>query len=424
MSMGFFMYWQKNLIPLNLQNLLKALVFLFPIFFLTIKGWVNTISILLFLLALLFILRDPAFFFKSRSKLFWVFFVSLLLPFLAELVVQISRSELVGRTLDGPSRFLAAAIFFVFLTRVPLDLSRYISAGALVGVCTTIFSVFVFTDYYWAGRAATYFVDPITLPVFLIAMLSLVQPSLLNWKINQCWACSIIFAGVIIFLVATVSLISQSRTSWVAFLALTETIIFLVTTKNRKLFIYLNIALLGCVFFTLLFSELAQLRIFEIFDQTHRFIQGDGDSSIGVRLGLILIDIKLFFEFPLFGVADGNLPPAEWFSARGLDVSPLLYKIKSEAGSHSEIFAHLSRKGIFGVPVIFSLFLVPIFYFLKFSRNENNCIRANAEMGLKFSLVIFLSSLFIQVFNLKMTSTFFAFILAIIFASLIKNNED
>jgi len=418
------MYRKKNLITRNQQKLLKALIFLFPIFFLTIKGWVNTISILLFLRALHFILRDPAFFFKSRSKLFWVFFACLFLPFLAELVVQVGRGELVGRTLDGPSRFLAAALFFVFLTRVPMDVSRYISAGALVGVCATVFSVSVFTDYYWYGRAATYFVDPITLPVYLVAMLSLVQPSLLNWKITRYVGWHYFFAGMIFFLVGVITLISQSRTSWAAFFVLIETILFLITTKNRKLLIYLNVSLLGAVFLILLFSGIAQTRMLEIFDQIRRFVQGDWDSSVGLRLGLILMDLKLFFGFPLFGIADGKLPPVEWFSTHGLDVSHLLYTVKSEAGSHAEIFAQLSRKGIFGVPVIFSLFLVPIFYFFKFLKNGNSFISANAEMGLKFSLVIFFSSLSIQVFNLKMTSTFFAFVLAVIFASLVKNNGD
>ena len=408
----------------SVEKLVLLLVFLFPIFFLTIKGWVNSISILLFLIACLYILLYPTFFFRDRSKTFWLFLVVLLCPFSAELIVQIGRDDIVGRTLDGPSRFLAAAIFFVFLTRIRGDFLRWISAGSMFAVFITSFSVLVFNDYYWDGRAATYFVDPITLPVYLVATLSLVQPTLVRWRSTWEGIFSLSVGGLMLLLVGAVAILSQSRTSWVALIVLVETTLFLSTMKNKKLFVYLNFFLLICIFLSFLFVGTIQSRVVEVFDQIHSFTQGGGDTSVGLRLGLILIDIKLFLGFPLFGIADSQLPPLEWFSDHGMDVSPRLYQLKLLTGSHSEIFAHLARKGIFGIPVLFLLFFVPIFYFSKSLMRESGRVRVDAAMGLKFSLVIFSSGLTIQVLNLKMTSTFFAFVLAIIFATFVKDNGD
>ena len=406
------------------EKLLRLLVFLFPVFFLTIKGWTNSISSLFFLIAILYILRNPTFFFTDRGKVFWLFFITLLCPFFAELIVQIGRGEIVGRTLDGPSRFLAAAIFFVFMSRIRGDFSRCISAGSIFAVFVTSFSVLVFTDYYWDGRAATYFVDPITLPVYLVATLSLVQPTLLRWSSTWERIFSLSVWGLMLLLVGVVAVISQSRTSWIALIVLVETTLFLSTMKNKKVFAYLNFLLLICIFLSFLFVGAIQSRVVEAFDQIHMFSQGSIDTSVGLRLGLILMDLKLFLGFPLFGIADGQLPPLEWFGIHGVDVTPRLYQQKLLTGSHSEIFAQLTRKGIFGIPVLFFLFFVPIFYFSKLLMGESSRLRAEAAMGLQFSLVIFSSGLTIQVLNLKMTSTFFAFILAIMFASLTKNEND
>jgi O-antigen ligase len=398
------------------------LVFLLPIFSMTIKGWVNSISILLFLIACFQTLSNPTVFFKSRGKIFWLLFISLLMPFLAELIVQVGRGDIVWNNLDGPSRFFAAAIFFVFLTRTQSDFLRCISSGALAAVFVTSFSVLIFTDQYWGGgRAATYFVDPITLPVYLVAALSLVRPTALTWgsKRDRIMSFSVIGAFVLVCIVAV---LSQSRTSWVAFVALLEMMIFFATRENKRIFVLMNLILLASVFLSFQIVDSLQARLSQAFSDIHGYIRGDGDTSIGLRIGLMWMDIKLFFGFPLFGIADGQLPPREWFSARGLEVSATLYQQKLLTGSHSEIFAHLCRKGIFAIPVIFALFLIPIFYFLKSLMSEDMSVRDDAMIAVKFVAVIFLSSLTIQVFNLKWTSTFYAFVLAVIFSQIFRKS--
>lgn len=408
----------------NLEDqVVGTLIFLFPICFLTIKGWSNAISILLFVAAVISIIRTPDFYFKSRTREFWIFLITLITPFLAELIVQIGRGEIVWRSLDGPSRFLAAALFFVFLSRFRVDCSRVLSFAAIFAVIASSIYVLLVTDHYRDGRAATYFLDSIQFPVYLVALLSLVQPELLNLKPSQKGMLFIFTVGIVA-LVTIVAISSQSRTSWLALVVLVEAIIFTMIKKNKKLFFYSNVTLIVFILTACVFSEIVQSRTLEVFHNIQMFIQGEQYTSVGLRLGLMLMDIKLFLGFPAFGVPDGQLPPIEWFSAHGLDVYPLLYEQKLLYGSHSEILAHLSRKGVFGIPVIVSLFLIPIFYFSRFLEDEDNRVVRGASMGFKFCLVIFFSSLTVQVFNLKMTSTFYAFILAMLFATLLRRDED
>ena len=96
--------------------------------------------------------------------------------------------------------------------------------------------------------------------------------------------------------------------------------------------------------------------------------------------------------------------------------------MKLLAGSHNEMLAQISRKGIWGVVSIFGLFIIPIIFFIKHIRssNEKNCVAA--KIGLIFCTSILVSSLTIQVFNLKFTSSFYALMLAVLFASVLKES--
>jgi len=131
------------------------------------------------------------------------------------------------------------------------------------------------------------------------------------------------------------------------------------------------------------------------------------------------MDLLLFVNNPVFGVPDGSLPPIEWFSDRGMTITEAVYNQKLFTGSHNEILAHLSREGAFGLASVASLFLIPVGVFYKFSSSSSRRLSFAAQAGLTFSVVIFLSGLTIQVFNLKMTSTFYAFVLSILFAQIV-----
>lgn len=400
------------------EKIVGPLIFLLPVFFLTIKGWTNTISLILFLIALITILTDCRKYLWRREKEFWFLFVCLISPFLFEVAVHLMRGNLVVEKFDGPSRFLTASICFIFFSRLRIDIAKFLSIGSFLSLMVTTFSVLTITSYYWDGRAATYFVDPITLPVYLLACLALVQPnSFTNMVEYKKIGLGTLF--ILVVLVSIVLLLSQSRTAWVASIGLLELVMFILWRKNKNRILITNAAL----FILLGFSNVFTDRSSEAFREVITFINGHGDTSVGLRLGLIQMDIKLFTEYLFFGVPDGWLPTREWFNANGLDVSQKLYDQKLMSGSHNEITAHLSRKGLLGIPTVLFLFFFPILYFVRNLFTKGDDVNPKAFVGLMFCTVVFLSGLTIQVFNLKMTSTFYSMVLAILFASLLESSE-
>jgi O-antigen ligase len=409
------------------EKIVRVLIFSFPIFFLTLRRWSNTIAFLLALLAFFHIVSNFRHFFKDREKFFWVLFACLLMPILGEVFAQIFRGELQPTSLDGPSRFFVAAILFVFLSRRDDDLSEYLFFGAIFSVLVTFISVYFFRQYYWEApdgsfRAATYFVDPITLPVYLLACFSLVV-SRVNFSFSG--RQSILYSVAALILIACVSsvlVLSQSRTPWVALIALGELLI-LLKSKDKKTIFVSNLFLLFFVTLMLLFFDGTMRQFLLAYVELRDYMQGGvQDTSIGLRLSLLRMDYELFVGFFPFGISDGQLPPIQWFNDRGMLVSEALYRQKLLTGSHAEISAQLVRKGIFGIPVVICLFALPIWFFRRSLKSKDLSVVKAGRMGLAFCVVIFFAGLFIQTFNLRMTSTFYSLVLAVVFADCLGKN--
>ena len=120
------------------------------------------------------IIKTPRHYFADRGPQFWVLILCLLSPFLAEVLAQAGRGSFIGSSLDGPSRAILAAGVFVYLSKK--DCTNLLSAlgiGSAVGIVLVFLYLQVFPEHYWGDRAATYFVDPITLPCYTVVLLGL-----------------------------------------------------------------------------------------------------------------------------------------------------------------------------------------------------------------------------------------------------------
>lgn len=399
------------------EKIVGTLIFLFPVFFLTIKGWTNTISFLIFFVSLFYIAKDIRFYICNRGKRFWWIFGALITPFLAHLIAQLGKENIVGSSLDGPVRFLMAAIAFIYLSRAEISHALLLSTGCIFSVFATGVSVMLFQDYYWGHRAATYFVDPITLPCYLIGCVALMGQISLKQYMGF-WATVVV--AISMALAAYVVMESQSRSSMVAFLGLILTELYIVAkygSKSTRISFLVSCVL--TIFVGIYFSDVVTNRVSEVIHEVGLFFSDNINTSSGIRLALAQMDLLLFVKNPVFGVPDGSLPPIEWFGDQGMTITEMVYNQKLLTGSHNEILAHLSREGVFGLASVTSLFLIPIVVFYKFSSSSSRRLSFGARAGLTFCVVIFLSGLNIQVFNLKMTSTFYAFVLSILFAQIV-----
>ena len=412
----------------GIQSALAVVIFTSAAFFLVHKSWTNATVFLIFFIATASVLRHPGHYFMNRPSIVWTSVLLLVSPFLAEFFAQLGRQKLILTNLDGPARSILVAMIYLYLSRFNCrQLLHALSLGSAAGVFLVFCCINIFPEYYWGTRAATYFVDPITLPCWTVAMLAIYlflgSPALMR-------KCDVIAKPILIAMAGYIAVESASRSSWVS---LAGVLVVYIVYANRGFYLRLlcSLAAFGCICVCLyLFSHSVQQRTHDALDGFTPFLTAKKvtqedlhlvqNTSTGQRVVLALIDLELIKRSPLFGVADGDLPSKEeLFRATNGLVDDEIYMIKELAGSHSEILAQLVRKGVvFGGLFLIAIFVYPIFIVF-WSRDRISSEDKRLGMGLVgLVLATFLSALSIQVFNLKMTVSFYGLCLALFLASL------
>lgn len=400
---------------------LSVIVFLAPAFFLVVKGWVNTSLFLLFFVSLWFIFKEPNKFLSNRGPQFWIIFVSLLAPFIAELLAQLGREGFVASSLDGPSRAILAAIVFVYLSKRDSEnlLSSFI-LGSAIGVVIVFAYLQIFPSHFWEGRAATYFVDPITLPCYTVGLAGIFVFGNTPYLSNRVG----LFAKLLIVLITIyIAVESQSRSSWLAGIVLVEVYLLYSLRKSLLNQVIATLLLAFGLFGIFTFSEIVYGRVMESFEGLMAFIkQGGGQSSsTGQRLILLLIDIELLKDNLLFGTTDATIPSYEHLKSLIPSLTREIYEIKILAGSHSEFLGQVVGKGvIFGGFALWGLIFYPLYLIISRYRAKG---LLDYGLGSLFGLLVpvVVSGFTIQMFNLKMTISFYMLSLAISLAHYHRN---
>jgi hypothetical protein len=391
-------------------------VLLAPVFFLTMRSWSNAILFILVLLALKPIFTNYRDYFIGCGARFWLMLGCFLTPFASEFIAQMGRGELLLSSLDGPSRMLIAGIIFVYFSRLEphLDFARAITVGSFFGIMSVALSLMLFPETYWHLRAATYFVDPITLPCFSVGLCGIVL--LGKYKDGET---GLVLTAKVVALIATVwiALESQSRSSWVALLSLCVLYSWIRFRHSRIRQVFAIILLVLSASAIYIFSDVFRYRVDEAIGGIINYVStGQGQTaSSGQRLAMIDVDLVLLSDHFWFGIRDGEMPPYESLLEEIPTLTEEVYSIKTLAGSHSEFFAQLVRRGgILGGLSLLAMFFVPMWIFLCRSSSTEQLISKKAgEIGLGFLVPLFVSGFAIQVFNLKMTTSFHSLVLAI-----------
>ena len=398
-------------------NWLAALVFFTAAFFLTLKSTATTSLFLMFFICSWSIAKAPRCYFAARGPQFWVLILCLLAPFLAEVLAQVGRGSFIGSSLDGPSRAILAAGVFIYLSKK--DCTKLLSAlgiGSALGIVLVFLHLQVFPEHYWGTRAATHFADPITLPCYTFVLLGLYlfgDSSKTPTKVSN------LIKLLISMLAIYIAIESRSRSAWVAGIALAELYLLYSFRASLTKQILSGLVLAFGVFAIFNSSDIFRYRTIEAYEGLVEFLDvgGGQSSSSGQRMILLLIDFELIKDNLFFGVADGVMPTFEYLKARIPSLSAHIYEIKTLAGSHSEMSAQLVRKGLFlGAFALWGLFLYP-FYFVSCKTRALSMADLGPAAAIYGLIVpVLFSGLTIQVFNLKMTISFYMLCLAIILA--------
>lgn len=353
---------------LNFANL----ALLYPIFFPTIKSWGNGLSIIVLAVALITIFSNRRQYFLSRSKLFWLLFVTLISPFFLELIVQVCRGPFTWNALDGPSRFLIGGVIFLYLSKHQ-DIDSVVmsfSLGCLICIPVTLIYVLAFKEFYWSNRCATSLLCPNALPVYVTYFGISSYNYIHNTDYSKFIKYTICFA--VILMVLYVVLICESRTVWLCILILLilSSCVF-YWNKKKKVLLAISAIFIGAIISYLLSNtvkermDIASESITKIFthpDQSNSY----HNTSLGIRFCLFTLELHLVSKNLLFGTADSVTPPFDEVVKHLSFLPEIAHRILSNSGSHCEFTAHLRRKGvIFGSFALISLFIVPLLILLR-----------------------------------------------------------
>ena len=432
------MKWSGSL---NAAYLNREKIFLVAIFAsiacsLVIKSWMTLTVIFLSLISLGSVVANPGKYCYAKSSSFWLALISLSTPFIAEFICQVSRQSLVLRSLDGPLRGALCASIFLFLSTVDSrKLLLALAFGSLFGVFAVFVSITLFPEQYWGERAATYFVDPITLPCYTVMMLGILLPSPLGVPRHY----GVVLKTFAVCATLYIAIQSGSRSAWLALIGLAIVMAFYVSEKSivKLFFGLITIAFVSFGLYSL--SDIVRERCDILFEALYYLIKfilpGFDDyeglreilarTSTGHRVLIFMIDYELVKLFPLFGIADGALPSYETLQSSIQFLTPQIYSIRELSGSHSEFSALLVRRGgIFGALSLWALFGYPLYLALKLVRSHQGESRSIGWLMLFALTPIFCSAFGIQVFNLKMTISSYALVCAILMAVAFKSSEN
>jgi len=403
--------------------LLISALALFPLLYLTLKGWTNTLTIILFGLALLHFLRLPRseWRIKNISGTEWVVIAALASGFLAIFISQLLRHNIVFKPYDGPLRMLLSAPIFLFLLKKKVDFVQVFQY-----VCPlSLLILFVFVQanpaqmQVWGGRFTTYFVDPNAFGIntMLLAFLCLFSIDAVS---KDGLALRLLkYAGVLAGFYLEMK--SQTRGAWLAepaMLALWAAIHWQSKSKKELLVSTLIsvLAIVGCY----LFIDLFHARVNSIYHEIFAWInETNTDTSTGLRLSMWQISWVLFKQAPFCGYGDLGYQSQLLMPQIQSAFSQEAISAMRTVGPHNEYLANMVRSGIFGFIAVSLQFFVPGLVFIRGLKSSIQGVKSASAMGLCFVMGMMITSLSLEVLTLKYTNSFYGLMIAALCASVL-----
>ena len=425
-----FFYQKKLILSSNKSGLDTFMLLglgLFPLLYMTLRSWTNAFVFVLFLLSLLYTLQN---FQSIRSSLDdaaskWIVF-TLCSPLIAIFISQAFRQDFSSTAFDGPSRILLTALVFLYLKERQINFTKLIEWVIPISliICLGAYLLNPAASGMWGGRAASYFVDPLTFGSFcmILGFICLISIGINPSKENSL----LTILKIIGFAIGCyLAIKSQSRSAWAAAIGLIIYWAFVRFHKKHPLFPWI-LMVLGFITIAVIYkispevNHRVEIGINEVITY---FKANNYDTSVGLRISMIRVAINLIIENPLSGIKDGVMPTLNTISSIQPFYTDLLQFMITKTGTHFEILAQGVRSGIWGLISSTVLFLVPGWIFLTRITHHNSKIRTAAIIGFTFVLGLFIASLAIQVFNLKYTSSFYALMIAALAAQTLQKSE-
>lgn len=420
------------------QGLLVFLA-LVPLCLVTVRSWSGALLILGATFCLISLLRSrPEPVAGSSPRLTGtlearVMLATLIAPVLVIGLSSTLRGQHNAADYDAASRFLLAALVFVWVLRRRANALYVLQITIPVGLIATLLQQIVFPQprLWGPDRMATYFADPLvfgytSLTLGLICLLSI---HTLGKDAKALVALKLTGAMVGFYL----SVQSGSRTGWLAApLVLMVWFFFMLSGRTSghigplggpmaKMRGHGKWLLLAAVLLMVGFalSAIVQQRmtvaVHEVMDYPWQGIAPE--TSVGFRITFLRIAADLFASNPWVGFGDTRQPMQSLPAAVYTYASPEAIRMSLQSGFHNELVTQAIRSGVGGLLSAAALFFAPLWVCFRQMRSPIAAHRGNALAGLILVLGLLVSSFSTEVFDLKYTASFYALMVALLCGS-------
>lgn len=403
--------------------LLISTLTLFPLLYLTLRGWTNTFAIVMSVMAVFHFFRMPrsSWQIKNISGTEWAVILALASGFLAILISQLLRFHVVAKPYDGPLRMLLAAPVFLLLLKKKIDFVQVFQYICPISLLILV----VYVHFYpapkglWGDRFGTYFVDPNTIGIntMILGFLCLFSIDAIS---KDTMALRVLkYAGVLAGVYLEIK--SQTRGAWIAepvMLALWARLHWQSKSKNELLISTLLtvLAILGLYFFIDFFHD----RVNSIYSEISSWINKTNiDTSTGLRLSMWQISWALFKHSPLYGYGDLGYQSQLLMPQIQSAFSQESITVMAANGPHNEYLANMIRSGIFGFIAVSMQFVAPGLVFIRGLKSSIQSVKSNSAMGLCYVMGMLITSVSLEVLTLKYTNSFYGLMIAALCASVL-----
>lgn len=384
----------------------------FPAASLAVRGGASALSLIIAVVCLVMLIRVAL---RSQAAFNWDatdtwITLGLASPIVVVLVIEACHGKLVGNTLDSPSRFLAAVPVFLMLRRVRLDALRTADLSFAIGAIVALIDMLASPRVEDRGRNA--FLDAIHFGDIALALGILSVLSLGWWRKDPLIVRIVKIAGLGAGLAA--SAISGSRGGWIA-IPVMAVIVALThhgrTARRWKIVVTLAIGavvVVGGLMTTAVHDRFAALA-----NDYSQFEAGNKDTSLGVRLQLYRVGLKIVAQHPWEGLGAHGFHDAMPGFAQSGALTPLAAHF-GMGETHNQFLAWLTDYGVLGGLALVAIYLVPCIVFVRSLHSPHPSARRSSTMGLAFVVSFLIFGFSVEMFDLKLVTAFYATVVAVL----------
>jgi O-antigen ligase len=339
-------------------------------------------------------------------------------PVLGALIAQLLRGEITVGNLDSLSKFLFALPVFYYLLRGEVNPLRHFEWIVPLSVYLTALFVWKYPNLEWgADRVTTYFVDPLSFSS-LTLILGIISLCLIDLHADDGLLVKCVKFGAFL-LGVYLSFLSVSRSGW---LAIPFALAFWLRVR-KNIPLWLVSVLVFCIVSAILFFfPLVTQKLLRAMEEIRSYSWHgvNHDTSVEMRFTFFRIAWELFKLKPFAGWGDMgfvealNLPQITVFSTEFTRFFAV------DHGFHNEFFTEMVRSGIFGIIPILAVFSIPFGLFIRALCHHDKLIKGYGLLATNYYLVVIVTSISTEVFNIKFVSAFHAMMLAVLSSAIIR----